>query len=75
MHDDRLVLHERAASLVITPDALRLRVGRRTSEHAPEHLQSGVDPVLLVDRSIDVVPSRSTLGTNRTLLRPPLKKA
>lgn len=46
--DDRLVF-ERAASLVITPDALCLRVGGRTSENAPDHVQRSVDPVILGD--------------------------
>src|SRR5713226_7716652 len=45
-----LVFHESPVSLIITPDALRLRIGRGPSEHTSEHLQGGIDPVLLVDR-------------------------
>jgi hypothetical protein len=37
MHDDRLVLDKRPASLVVAPDALRLREGGCAAERAPEH--------------------------------------
>ena len=50
MDDYRLVLHEGAASLVVTPDTHRLRVGRGASEHSPEHFESCSNPLLLVDR-------------------------
>lgn len=43
-------LHERPVPFIITPDVLRLRIGRCPAKHTPEHLQGGVDPVLLVDR-------------------------
>jgi hypothetical protein len=50
LDDHGLVLYESPASLVITPDTLRLGIGGRSSEDTPEHLQRGVDPVLLVDQ-------------------------
>jgi len=54
VHDYGLVHHERASSLIIAPDAFGLRVGGRAAEHAPEHLERGVDPALLVDRGRSV---------------------
>ncbi|MBI2835928.1 MAG: hypothetical protein HYX76_16035, partial [Acidobacteria bacterium] len=69
--DDGFVLNKRATSLVITPDALRLRVGRRASDHAPKQLQSGVDPVILVDDRAAVALNAGTNRTTRMLLRPP----
>src|SRR5437899_1600144 len=48
--DDGLVHDEGAAALVVAPHALGLRVGGRAAEDAPEHLERGVDPALLVDR-------------------------
>lgn len=50
VHDHRLVLHQGSASLVVAPDALRLRIGGRAPEHSPEHLQRQVHPARLVDR-------------------------
>jgi hypothetical protein len=49
VQDNRLVLHERPSSLVVAPDALRLREGSCAAEHAPEHFQCRVDPERLVD--------------------------
>jgi hypothetical protein len=51
MDNDRLVLHECPISFIVSPDALRHRVGGRAAEHTPEHFQGNVDPVILIDRS------------------------
>ena len=48
VHDDGLVHDEGSAAFVVSPDALGLRVGGRAAEHAPEHLERGVDPALLI---------------------------
>ena len=45
-----LILDERATSLVVPPDALRLRIGGRAAEDAAEHLERGIHPARLVDR-------------------------
>ena len=72
MDNHRLVLHERAIPLLITPDALRLRVGRCSSKYTAEHLEGRVDPVLLVDRcrtiALDARNEQLVIGRSCPLL-------
>src|SRR6266849_3100795 len=49
MDDPRLVPDQGATSLVVAPDTLGLRIGGRTAEHPPEHLQGGIHPARLID--------------------------
>jgi len=43
VHDDRLVLHQGPAPLVVAPDALRLRVGSRAPNTARQDLRAQSD--------------------------------
>lgn len=54
MNDNRFISHKSATPFVIAPYTLRLRIGGRAAENATKHLESRVDPVLLVDRSCSV---------------------
>jgi len=46
----RFVAHQMLATFVITPDALRSRVGGSSAEDRTERLQCRVDPVVLIHR-------------------------
>jgi len=73
MDNDGFVLHERSVSFIITPDALRFRVGGRPSEHTPEHLQSSINPIPL-DRSRSITLDARDEQDNQDTLAPALQK-
>src|SRR3990170_4189132 len=74
MDNDRFVLHERPVSFIITPDAFRLRVGGRPSEHTPEHLQGSIDPAILLDRSRSITLDARDEQDNQDTLAPALQR-